>query len=156
MISADEKTSIQVRKRLIATADGPNRCQRFEFEYKREGALAYIAAWDVHHLSQWYSNAILVHTPVHASWLNQIEIYFSVVQRKVLTPNNFPSLLALEKQLLKFQSYYNKIAKPFKWKFIKEDLNSILKNISYCPFQLEYSAAYLLINIRHRIYEMVY
>ena len=48
MISADEKTSIQARKRLIATADGPNRCQRFEFEYKREGALAYIAAWDVH------------------------------------------------------------------------------------------------------------
>ncbi len=39
-----------------------------------------------------YKNLILVHTPVHASWCNQAEIYFSVVQRKVLQPNNFPDL----------------------------------------------------------------
>jgi DDE superfamily endonuclease len=38
---------------------------------------------------------ILVHTPVHASWLNQVEIYFSILQRKVLTPNDFVDLDAL-------------------------------------------------------------
>ena len=41
-----------------------------------------------------------VHTPNHASWLNQVEIYFSVVQRKVLTPNDFHSLAPLEEALL--------------------------------------------------------
>lgn len=81
-------------------------------------------------LSQWYPNTILVHTPVHASWLNQIEIYFSVVQRKVLTPNDFKDLTTLEQKLLCFQSRYEEIAKPFKWKFTKEDLNRILANLS--------------------------
>jgi len=81
-------------------------------------------------LSQWYPNAILVHTPVHASWLNQIEIYFSVVQRKVLTPNDFKNLETLEQKLIGFQSRYEEIAKPFKWKFTKEDLKRILLNLS--------------------------
>ncbi len=81
-------------------------------------------------LSEWYPNAVLVHTPVHASWLNQIEIYFSVIQRKVLTPNDFKDLETLEQKLLGFQSRYEKIAKPFKWKFTKEDLNRILSNLS--------------------------
>ena len=47
--------------------------------------------------------AILVHTPVHASWLNQIEINFSIVQRKVLTPNDFLSVAQLEQRLLDYQ-----------------------------------------------------
>jgi hypothetical protein len=47
--------------------------------------------------SKW-PNATLVHLPVHASWLNQIEIYFSILQRKVLTPNYFSSLIVLESQ----------------------------------------------------------
>lgn len=81
-------------------------------------------------LSQWYPNAIQVHTPVHASWLNQIEIYFSVVQRKVLTPNDFSDIKAVEQRLLAFQSRYEKIAKPFKWKFTKKDLNRILSKLS--------------------------
>ena len=81
-------------------------------------------------LSEWYPNAIQIHTPVHASWLNQIEIYFSVVQRKVLTPNDFPDLATLEQRLLDFQSRYEKIAKPFKWKFTKDDLNRILSKLS--------------------------
>jgi hypothetical protein len=67
---------------------------------------------------------------VHASWLNQIEIYFSVVKRKVLTPNDFPDLKAVEQRLLDFQSRYEKIAKPFKWKFTKDDLNRILSKLS--------------------------
>lgn len=80
-------------------------------------------------MTQWYPNAIQVHTPVHASWLNQIEIYFSVVQRKVLSPNDFPDLATVEQRLLDFQTYYEKIAKPFKWKFTKKDLHDILNKV---------------------------
>ena len=78
----------------------------------------------------WYPNAIQVHTPVHASWLNQIEIYFSVVQRKVLTPNGFKDLKTLEQHLIDFQAHYEKIVKPFKWKFTKKDLHKVLSKIS--------------------------
>jgi hypothetical protein len=53
--------------------------------------------------------------PVHASWLNQVEIYFSIVQRKVLTPNDFTSLGELEDRLLRFQDRYLQIATPFQW-----------------------------------------
>ena len=61
--------------------------------------------------SQW-PNVVLVHTPVHASWLNQIEIYFSIVQRKVLTPNDFKSLNELEQRLLAFGRRYEETALP--------------------------------------------
>jgi len=61
-----------------------------------------------------------VHTPVHASWLNQIEVYFSVVQRKVLTPNHFRSLAEVEDRLLRFQDHYCAAARPFQWKFSRE------------------------------------
>jgi len=96
----------------------------------------------VERLAQWYSNAIQVHTPVHASWLNQIEVYFSVVQRKVLTPNDFPDLKTVEQCLLEFQSRYEKIAKPFKWKFTKDDLNRLLSKLSdYDNLQIKQLAA---------------
>ena len=72
-----------------------------------------------------YKNLILVHTPVHASWLNQAEIYFSIVQRKVLTPNDFPDLEALERHLLAFGRRYEQIAQPFEWKFTRADLNRL-------------------------------
>lgn len=55
-----------------------------------------------------------VHTPVHASRLNQIEIYFSVVQCKVLTPNDFATLAELEARLLAFQQRYEAMATPFR------------------------------------------
>ncbi len=83
----------------------------------------------VKRLAEWYSNAIQVHTPVHASWLNQIEIYFSIVQRKVLTPNDFPDLATVEHRLMDFQVYYGQIAKPFKWKFTKKDLREVLAKV---------------------------
>jgi len=67
--------------------------------------------------------------PVHASWLNQVEIYFSIAQRKVLTLNDFDSLLALEDRLIRFQMYYETIAKPFEWKFTRADLDQIMKKI---------------------------
>jgi hypothetical protein len=67
-----------------------------------------------------------VHGPVHASWLNQIEIYFSIVQRKVLTPNDFASLQVLEERLYGFERHYETIAKPFTWKFTRDDLAALL------------------------------
>jgi hypothetical protein len=76
-----------------------------------------------------YPRLVLVHGPVHASWLNQIEIYFSIVQRKVLTPNDFPNLAAVVERLLEFQSYYESIAKPFEWKFTRQDLIQLLSKM---------------------------
>ncbi len=54
-----------------------------------------------------------VHTPIHASWLNQIKIYFSVIQRKVLTPNEFTPLAEVQDRLLRLQDRYEQIAQPF-------------------------------------------
>ena len=64
-------------------------------------------------ISQRPSSLVLVHLPVHASWLNQIEIYLSVVQRKVLIPNDFSDLDEVEARLLAFQDHYDRIAQPF-------------------------------------------
>jgi hypothetical protein len=71
-----------------------------------------------------------VHTPVHASWLNQIEIYFSIVQRKVLTPNDFASLAALEHYLIAFQHRYQAAARPFQWTFTRVDLHQLLAKLA--------------------------
>ena len=92
-------------------------------------------------LRQWYPNAVQIHTPVHASWLNQIEIYFSIVQRKVLTPNDFASLESLENTLLDFQEHYEAIAEPFKWEFTKKDLERLLAKLDRSSPQPERPAA---------------
>lgn len=184
IISADEKTSIQVRRRFHPGCPPCSKQTRqVEFEYHREGYLTYIAAWDVRkakvfgicqktsgvqafhklvdlvmqqepycsahrvfwitdngsshrgqksvkRLADWYSNAIQIHTPVHASWLNQIEIYFSVIQRKLLTPSDFQDFDELKNRILDFQFYYEKIAKPFEWKFTRKELAEMLEKIS--------------------------
>jgi hypothetical protein len=77
-----------------------------------------------------YPNAIMIHTPVHASWLNQVEIVFSVIQKKVLTPNDFPGLGTLSHALLAFVHRYNRTARPFNWKFSADDLTALLRRIS--------------------------
>ncbi len=64
-----------------------------------------------------YRKAVLVHTPVHASWLNQVEIYFSIIQRKVLTPNDFASLEEVEQRLRLHEELSNREPRPFEWKF---------------------------------------
>lgn len=184
VISADEKTSIQARRRKSPSLPpAPNRPIRTEHEYWRTGALVYLAAWDVHRAkvfgrceekngiapvdrligdvmsSEPYRSAsrvfwimdncsshrgqkaaerlrskwpttVLVHTPVHASWLNQIEIYFSIVQRKVLTPNDFSSLTDLKERLLVFQERYQQIASPFRWSFTRQDLVTLLAKLN--------------------------
>lgn len=182
VICADEKTSIQARKRVSAGMPEPGRARRVESDYERAGALAYIAAWDVHRakvmglcepktgiepfrrlvdlvmlqepyrsahrvfwvtdngsshrglasarrLAGWYPSAIQVPTPIHASWLNQVEIYFSVVQRKVLQPNEIEDLDSLQQGLLDFQAYYEKAAKPFNWEFNRNDLKNLLAKL---------------------------
>jgi DDE superfamily endonuclease len=78
----------------------------------------------------WYSNTILVHTPVHASWLNQVEIYFSLVQRKVLTPNDFVDLRQVELRLRLYEELTNSQPKPFNWKFTKYDLFALLERLA--------------------------
>jgi hypothetical protein len=71
----------------------------------------------------------MVHLPVHASWLNQVEIYFSAVQRKALTPDNFTDLDAVAQRLLAFQARYNRTASPFDWTFNRTDLNNLLTRL---------------------------
>ena len=179
VVSADEKTSIQARRRCHPTLPTrPGSCMRVEHEYERCGAWVYLAALDVHRaklfgrceaksgiqpfdrlvehvmtqppynearrvfwildngsshrgqrsiarLQQKYPRLVPVHGPVHASWLNQIEIYFSILQRKALTPNDLPSLVAAEERILGFQRYYESIAHPFEWKFTRHDLDRL-------------------------------
>jgi transposase len=187
VICADEKTSIQARCRCHPTlAPGQARAMRVEHDYQRRGALAYLAAWDVHRghvmgrceattgiepfarlveqvmttepyasadrvfwvvdngsshrgqgaidrLRQAWPNAYLVHTPIHASWLNQCEIYFSVLQRKVLTPNDFTDTDQIHRRLAAFEARYNAVAAPFNWRFTRTDLDDLLDRLATHP-----------------------
>ncbi len=185
VISADEKTSIQARCRCHPSLPpGRARMMRVNHEYERRGALAYLAAYDVHHgqvfgrcedttgivpftalvtqvmtqepyasakrvfwvvdngsshrgqaaidrLAEQFPNAVMVHTPVHASWLNQVEIYFSIIQRKLLSPNDFIDLTEVEKRLSDFETRYNATAGPFDWKFTATDLEDLLTRLDH-------------------------
>jgi transposase len=77
-----------------------------------------------------HPNAIMIHTPVHASWLNQVEIFFSIIQKKVVTPNDFTSTDQLSRTLLAFVNRYDLTARPFNWKFTADDLTALLRRIS--------------------------
>jgi transposase len=183
VICADEKTSIQARCRCHPTLPpGKARAMRVEHDYRRGGALAYLAAWDVHRgqitgrcehttgivpfsrlveqvmtaepyasadrvfwivdngsshrgitsakrMTKAWPNAYLIHLPVHASWLDQAEIYFSIVQRKVVNPNDFTDLGQIRDRLAAFETRYNAIARPFNWKFTRTDLDDLLHRI---------------------------
>jgi hypothetical protein len=83
----------------------------------------------VRRLATAYTNLIVVHTPVHASWLNQVEIYFSIVQRKVLTPNDFASLEDVEQRLHLYEALSNRQPRPFEWKFTRAKLTEFLKRL---------------------------
>jgi hypothetical protein len=73
-----------------------------------------------------FRNAVAVPLPVHASWLNQIEIYFSILERKALTPNDFPSLLAVAHRIREFEKLFERTAFPFDWTFTRDDLRRML------------------------------
>ena len=183
MLSADEKTSIQARIRCHASLPpAPGRPAYIENEYKRGGALHYLAAGDVRRgyvrgrcesktgiapfgrlvdqvlaeepyrsgerlfwivdngsshrgaaakkrLRQVDSRILLVHTPVHASWRNQVEIYFSIIQRKVLTPTDFTDLEALQLRLALYEELSHQNPTPFQWKFDRTKLTALFAKI---------------------------
>jgi transposase len=182
VLCADEKTSIQVRRRRHPTLPvGPHQAMRVEHEYERGGALQYLAAWDVHRavvfgrcepktgkaafgrlvddvmrqepyrsarrvfwvvdngsshrgersaeeLRARHPRIVIVHTPIHASWLNQIELYFSIIQRKVLTPNDCTTLHELMERIIAFGKRYSALDKPFAWTFTRKDLERRLRD----------------------------
>jgi hypothetical protein len=83
----------------------------------------------IQRLRKAYRKAVLVHTPVHASWLNQVEIYFSIIQRKVLTPNDFASLEEVEERLHLYEELTNRAPHPFDWKFDRAKLMRFLQRL---------------------------
>ena len=87
----------------------------------------------VRRLAKAHPNAIMIHTPVHASWLNQIEIFFSIIQKKVISPNDFASPGDLSATLLAFVDRYNQAARPFNWNYTATDLARYLSRISGQP-----------------------
>lgn len=197
VVSSDEKTSIQARCRCHPTlSPGADRAMRVNHTYGRGGALAYLAAYDVHRakvfgpteartgiepfmtlvaqvvsqepyasakrvfwivdngsshrgtkaadrLATAFPNAVLVHTHVHASWLNQVEIYFSVVQRKVVSPNDFTNLTQVRDRLRDVEDRYNATAQPFQWRFTTSELDDLLARLDRrtTDHQEEFSAA---------------
>lgn len=94
----------------------------------------------VQRLQQRWRNLVLVHLPVYASWLNQIEIYFSIVQRKLLQPNDFDDLATVAKQLNAFERHYNPIAEPFDWRFTRHDLEQLIRRLTHHEPQLHLAA----------------
>jgi transposase len=184
VLCADEKSQLQaLRRRHPDLPPAPGRDRRQEFEYRRGGTLAYLAAYDVHHArvigrtapttgiepfgqlveqvmtSEPYASARrvfwivdngsshngarsldrmhaawptaeLVHLPIHASWLNQVEIFFSIVQRKVIKPGDFADLDALAERLLAFQDRYTATAEPFDWHFGRKSLDRLLERLT--------------------------
>lgn len=126
----EKTTGIEPYHRLVDFVMGrePYRSARRVFWITDNGS-SHRGESSVQRLSQWYPNAIQIHTPVHASWLNQVEAYFGVLQQKVLTPNDFADLKSLEMAIFQFQTLYNQIAKPFKWEYTKDDLKKTLSRI---------------------------
>jgi hypothetical protein len=84
----------------------------------------------VQRLQTRYPRLQLVHGPVHGSWINQIEVYFSIIQRKALTPNDFQSLDEVAHALWQFERHLETIARPFEWKFTRSDLNELLTKLA--------------------------
>ncbi|MGO9584388.1 MAG: transposase [Acidimicrobiales bacterium] len=77
-----------------------------------------------------WPNVLLVHLPVHASWLNQIEIVFSILQRKVLSPNDLTNLLEMADRIVTFERHFNAAPRPFDWRFTRADLEVFLKRLA--------------------------
>jgi hypothetical protein len=84
----------------------------------------------IHRLQQRFPNVRLIHLPLHASWLDQVEIYFAILQRKVLTPNDFTNPGEIEARSLAFQAGYEQAAHPFEWKFTRADLAQLMRKLA--------------------------
>ncbi|HEY5276372.1 MAG TPA: IS630 family transposase [Coriobacteriia bacterium] len=120
-------TGIEPFGRLVAQvmSQPPYRTARRVFWVVDNGS-SHRGQASVERLETAWPNLRLIHLPVHASWLNQIEIYFSVIQRKVLSPNNFADLDAVDHRLLTFGERYEQLATPFEWKFTRADLRRLM------------------------------
>ncbi len=127
----ERKTGIVPFLRLVRQVmiREPYRSARRVFWIMDNGSSHRGARSDARLIERW-PKIIPLHTPVHASWLNQVEIYFSIIQAKVLTPNDFSSLTILEKRLVDFEHYYESVAKPFEWKFTRKDLMELMRKLS--------------------------
>ena len=97
---------------------------------ERHGSVRRDGRWMLPHRLVLRPTVRLVHLLVHASWLNQVEIYFSVIERKVLTPSDFASLAEVEDRLLAFERRYEQAAVPFEWKFTRHDLALLMKKLA--------------------------
>lgn len=106
----------------------PYRSARRVFWITDNGSAHHPATFPAR-LAAAYPNAIAVRLPVHASWLNQVEIYFSVVQRRALTPSDFPNLDAARERLLAFGRAYARHATPFDWQYTRADLRRLLARL---------------------------
>lgn len=126
----EAKTGIAPFGRLVdqVMSQAPYRDARRVFWIVDNGS-SHRGRKSIERMQSRYPRSLLVHGPVHASWLNQIEIYFSIIQRKVLTPNDFPSLAALAQRLHDFERHYEQTARPFQWKFTRQDLNALLDRL---------------------------
>jgi hypothetical protein len=126
----EAKSGIDPFDRLVAQvmSQEPYRSARRVFWIMDNGS-SHRGESSVQRLQSRHPNIQVVHGPVHASWLNQIEIYFSIIQRKVLTPNDFPTLEAVAERLERFERRYEVMAKPFEWKFTREDLTELMKRL---------------------------
>ena len=82
-----------------------------------------------HRLTKAYAHVILVPTPVPASWLKQGAIYFSLVHRKGLPPNDFASLTAVAQRLPLYEALSNRPPHPFAWKFTRAKLLEFLERL---------------------------
>jgi hypothetical protein len=91
-------------------------------------------------LERRWPNLTLVHMPVHPSWLNQIEIYFSIVQRKVLEPNDFENVAEVARTLNAFERHWNEVAEPFDWNFTRDKLAALMERLTAHEPQLQLAA----------------
>jgi len=126
-----KKISIVAFDALVARvmAEEPYRSARRVF-WIVDGGTIHRGLAAVERLESRFPNLTLVHLPKHASWLNQIEIYFSILQRKALTPADFTSQDQVAARIVGFQEHYQQIAKPFEWKFTRQDLRRLMAR---CP-----------------------
>jgi len=84
----------------------------------------------IERLERRWPNLVLVHLPLHASWLNQVEIYFSIVQRKLLQPNDFEDLGEVARTLNAFERHWRSVAEPFDWRFTRQDLQKLTERLA--------------------------
>lgn len=126
----EQKTGIAPFERLVSQVMGhqPYRSARRVYFVADNGS-SHRGPRAAEHLRTRWPNIVLVHTPIHASWLNQLEVYFSIVQRKLLTQSDFADLGALRRALKAFQNHYQRAAKPFKWTFRRRDLQLLLARL---------------------------